>query len=296
MPLECCDDKCTLVPSSWCRYIIALNGELAIQFYDRTGKRPDACCLYPGTPCMWYITAQTWPSKGKFVHAFLYKRRPYRLIRSPCPLATFVCDTGLNTAHGSTNFILDGTWTAPAGVIRVRAELYGAGAGGAQRNLATGANGGGGGAYVKSCITVVPGNNYAVVVGVAGIGGTLGGNGTSGTNTTFGGAVAAGGNLNGLGGAVADSTGTARFRGGHGGPAPLATIGGGGGASGGDGGMGGNAAANLGGVAICGGANGSAAQLGDDATGSAPGGGGGGTSHAITPGSSGANGRVNLTW
>ncbi len=97
------------------------------------------------------------------------------------------------------------TWTCPAGVSKITVELWGAG-GGSGSNwtvvyATTTANGfggnGGNGGYIKTSYSVVPGNNYSIVIGQPGSNGNyiyvepyykgLSGNtnGTSGQSSTF---------------------------------------------------------------------------------------------------------------
>src|SRR5207249_1251669 len=77
--------QCVPVISSWVRYVIlTAGGELAVQFYDKKHKRPDVTCLYPGTTASWFMLMLAAPSKGKWVHAWLYKKRPYLIVRPPC--------------------------------------------------------------------------------------------------------------------------------------------------------------------------------------------------------------------
>ena len=97
--------KCVPVVSSWVSlFILTCNNELAVQFHN------GVCCLYPGTNLALFQTAISWPSPGKFVHRFLYKRLPYRLIKPPCPaqacsgtITTTCCPTITlpNTLHGT---------------------------------------------------------------------------------------------------------------------------------------------------------------------------------------------------
>ena len=64
---------------------------------------------------------------------------------------------------GPTNVPLD--WVAPPGVTHVMVEMWGGGAGGgAPLDLP----GGGGGAYSRSVITVIPGTTYKIQVGGGG--------------------------------------------------------------------------------------------------------------------------------
>ena len=104
------------------------------------------------------------------------------------------------------------TWTAPAGVTSVTAEVWGAGGSGASYlNVSNGgASGGGGGAYSKKLnISVTPGNSYTVTVGVGGTAVTQGSNGNVGGDSWFSstGTVLAKGGSGGLQQATGDSTG-----------------------------------------------------------------------------------------
>jgi hypothetical protein len=61
---------------------------------------PSVTCHYPSAPANWYAIAISYPSAGRFVHAFLYKKQPYRLIANPCPaqacdVATDCCANGI---------------------------------------------------------------------------------------------------------------------------------------------------------------------------------------------------------
>jgi len=65
-------------------------------------------------------------------------------------------------------FNASGTWTCPANVTEVEVECWGGGGAGSLRSgINSGAGGGGGGAYVRSRLTVVPGQAYTVTVGGA---------------------------------------------------------------------------------------------------------------------------------
>jgi hypothetical protein len=72
---------CVPVVSRWViQFILTCDEELAVTF-----KKHNVCCLYPGTTRALFQMAVTWASPGKFVWQFLYKKRGYRLIKSPCP-------------------------------------------------------------------------------------------------------------------------------------------------------------------------------------------------------------------
>ena len=89
--------------------------------------------------------------------------------------------------HGTQEFLGAGTytWTAPAHKTALTLELWGAGGGGTQRIIpnARSGNGGGSGAYVRSVISVLPGQTYLIVVGAGGAGDTGSGSGASGGAT-----------------------------------------------------------------------------------------------------------------
>lgn len=98
-----------------------------------------------------------------------------------------------------------GTWTVPAGVTKIYAEVWGGGGGG------SGTGGGGGGGYTAGIITVIPGSSVSYSIGAGGAPGspnasdggnsavfnstsTLLANGGAGnTYTTFGSAALGGG-------------------------------------------------------------------------------------------------------
>jgi hypothetical protein len=94
--------------------------------------------------------------------------------------------TGTGSINGIREFVTSGTLQVPAGVTRVLVELWGAGGGGSGSGagfctvvlgqnvclLGPSGNGGGGGAYVRAVVDVVPSSTYDVVIGVAGTGGT----------------------------------------------------------------------------------------------------------------------------
>ena len=297
-----CDDACFPVFSSWVYRLILINGELAVEFYDRPRKhqRPNVTCLYPGTNCSWYLLGKMWGSKGKFVHALLYKKRPYRKIKNPCPITPCNYDVSSNLTSGTETFLVDGSWTAPAGVVVVVVQAWGGGASGTAGIASSGGGGGGGGGYVKIRIGVVPGDAYTVDVGAGGIA-----SGNDGAASTFwnattvkaaGGDAGAGPVTGGAGGQVLDSVGCDIYRGGNGQDADLDGNGGGGGSSGG------SAAPGLDGSGTPptdAGQGGAAGVVGPPTTagsaGTVPGGGGGGGGNTEA-GGAGAAGKVILTW
>jgi hypothetical protein len=95
--------RCVTVSSSWVSKLIltcddGTGQHLAIQFKHDLGHHhrrglavPGVTCLYPGTNAAWFNAALVFPGPGHFVHHFLYKKMPYRLIPDPCPAQP--CDT-----------------------------------------------------------------------------------------------------------------------------------------------------------------------------------------------------------
>ncbi len=71
--------------------------------------------------------------------------------------------TGIKEFTGPTDVPLD--WVAPAGVTHVMVEMWGGGAGG---GVPFGFPGGGGGAYSRGVIAVIPGTTYKIQVGGGG--------------------------------------------------------------------------------------------------------------------------------
>jgi len=69
--------------------------------------------------------------------------------------------------NGLTAYTTAGTytWTAPAGVTRVRVRVWGGGGGGGGNHAGSG---GGGGGYAESIVNVTAGTSYTVVVGSGG--------------------------------------------------------------------------------------------------------------------------------
>lgn len=218
--------------------------------------------------------------------------------------------TSLSFSQGSQTFNASGTFTVPAGVTSITVQAWGGGGAGggssdAPSGEARGGAGGGGGAYASAVLTVTPGSNLSIVVGVQ-VNGVLAGNGPNGNASTITGftaqifaAAGSGGgaatNANGAptggaGGTVAASVGTTRIAGANGGNGSTAygiTSGpGGDGANGG--GVGGTGIPTVGNT-----------QNGNP--GAQPGGGGSGSRTSVlnqTPmtGGAGAAGRVIISW
>ncbi len=168
-----------------------------------------------------------------------------------------------------TDFMADGTWTAPTGVTNISIEGWGGGGAGAGNTADTvyGEGAGGGGAYAKiNSFTVTPGSDYTADVGAGGVGST--GQNVDGSDTTFnsttmvadgglGGSNEGGGDGGGAGGTTGNSTGDVEYAGGSGGAGGGTNIGSGGGGgaggAGGAGGVGGNGSSGVGGTAGAGG-------------------------------------------
>lgn len=81
--------------------------------------------------------------------------------------------------HGAQTFQTSGTWTCPAGVTRVWADVWGGGGGSVGGVGASGAGGG----YEAGWVSVVPGTSYTVTCGLGGTatGVSAGGNGGAST-------------------------------------------------------------------------------------------------------------------
>jgi hypothetical protein len=104
-------------------------------------------------------------------------------------------------------FTTNGIFVVPSNVTRIKVELWGGGGGGGKGNSPSGTGGGGGaGGYAFNVLSVVPGANYPVTVG---IGGT---NTAAGTFSSFSNLVSATG-----GGAGTNATASANGGGGIGG-------------------------------------------------------------------------------
>jgi hypothetical protein len=222
--------------------------------------------------------------------------------------------------NNASIFSATGSFSVPAGVTNVTAEVWGAGAGGSSGTAAAGA--GGGGAYTRGTISgLATGNSVAITVGTGGAIGlpiTAPGNfssaGFGATTITANGGLAttssrtggAGGTASAVGGAIAAS-----FAGGAGGNGRVSTLntnnesGGGGGGSAlttgagtaGVTGTGDNNDLTVGGAGTGYGGGGAAGDGSPNAVaGSFPGGGGGGRGEGSSTSAAGSNGIVILTW
>jgi hypothetical protein len=113
----------------------------------------------------------------------------------------------------SVSFPTAGTfsWVVPAGVLVIRAKVWGAGGGGgASNNDDSSGSGGGGGGYAEGRIAVTPGQTLTIIVGAEGVGGVPGV-----SAPTQGGASSVAGTIAATGGAVGSgsSAGPAAFGG-----------------------------------------------------------------------------------
>lgn len=214
------------------------------------------------------------------------------------------------------------TFTVPCGIIQITVEAWGGGgAGGSRANGDGSGGGGGGGAYARKVVTVIPGNTYAVNVGV----------GAKKTATTFtpasdswfgststllakcgqtmpdwdGGASLLGGN----GGSATTSIGDVKYSGGNGAATVWKSYGGGGGSSATSSSNGTNASSStstpssIGATGPVGAGNGGngATTGGNGFPGTFPGGGGGGAlknngTHSDYLGGNGGDGLVKIIY
>lgn len=124
-------------------------------------------------------------------------------------LATTAFVQGALGNNGLTQTVVSatGNYTVPAGVTKVRVRLWGAGSSG--QGSSTGIFGGGGGAYLETVLTVVPGDilNFVIGAGGAAIGTLAYNNGGATTVAKNGGAVlfTAGGGTGNAGGTATGS-------------------------------------------------------------------------------------------
>ncbi|WP_020600474.1 hypothetical protein [Spirosoma panaciterrae] len=115
--------------------------------------------------------------------------------------------TGTSQFQNSQVFTSNATWTVPANVTVIIAEVWGAGAGGtwAKTNgITLSASGGGAGGYGRGYLQVTPGMSLTLTVGAKGIGGswttTISNGGNSQINSATGSIGAYGGSTNQQGG------------------------------------------------------------------------------------------------
>lgn len=215
------------------------------------------------------------------------------------------------TLHAdSVTFTASSTWTCPFGVSIATVEVWAAGAGPRAQGINS-TNGGGGGAYARSTMTVIPSTVYDVHIGSAGVGDatiTFGGGDSwfkdAATILAKGGLC---GNGASTGGSSALSIGDVKFAGGNGGARANHQGGGGGGSSAGSAAVGNNGGdadffdnGGTGATAPTNGGNGGRGGNTDGtlvANGSIPGGAGGGNGDTGAPVSGiGAVGQIKITY
>lgn len=190
------------------------------------------------------------------------KARSVRFIGKQALLVAFLSLIGLNLMGQSTTTTQisttgGGSWVAPAGVTKIKVEVWGGGGGGggAVGAVNNGGGGGAGGAYTFDNIsTINPGNTYYYNVGIAGTA-SSGNNGVAGGDSWFNSINSsvnplviakggAGGNANNGAGGAGVTTGSVplanALRGGHG-VAGTSSLGGAGGGGAGSSGSGGDA-------------------------------------------------------
>ena len=185
------------------------------------------------------------------------------------------------------------TFTVPAGVTSISAEVWGGGGGGggtSSGNANKGGGGGGGGYRINNSITVTPGEILTIVVG-------NGGNGGNNANGTAGGFSRVSRGASTL---ITVNGGNGGIRNGNGGAGAAGDIPGGNGGNGFVGGGGISGAGGNGGNGGNGGASIPAATHSDGNDGQGPGGGGGGSRSTgdlgNRTGGDGGNGRVRITY
>jgi len=177
-------------------------------------------------------------------------------------------------------FTASGTWTAPAGIKRVRVRVVGGGGGGGGGASAGNPGGGGGGAggYVEEIIGAAAlGSTETITIGAAGSGGAAGSNGTAGGTSSFGAHCSA------TGGALGGTNGSGGA-GGSGSGGHVNTVGGSGHSASLD--TGSTQYGGAGGTSMLGGG----AASGASATANTGGGGGGGAGNS--PGGNGGTGFI----
>jgi hypothetical protein len=190
-------------------------------------------------------------------------------------------------------FTASGTFTAPAGVIKVYLTMTGSGGGGGGGKNASAYEGGGGGgggeSVVKYPYTVVPTSAYTVTVGDAGTGGAAVTDGIAGGSVVFDTLTMKGGGKGLKSGGAGGTGATSTLNGGS------PTTGGIGTFAGGNGGTGNNPNGGGGGGSMLGlgGAGGGTGAVGAVGTGCGSGGGGGGYNAA---GGNGSKGVVLVEW
>jgi len=120
-------------------------------------------------------------------------------------LCTFATAPALPPMFGRNLIVISSSqsWTVPASVTQVYAQVWGAAGGGGASHSSGPCGGGGGdsGGYSQKLCTVTPGANISVTIGAGGAGGAgNGANGVDGGSSSFGAYCAATGGKKGLGG------------------------------------------------------------------------------------------------
>jgi hypothetical protein len=88
-----CTVECVPVVSRWInQLILTADCKLAVEFTN------GFLCKYPALGQNWFNWILVAPSKGRFHRQFIYKRFPYKAIRSPCPAV------GIGTPCCANNF------------------------------------------------------------------------------------------------------------------------------------------------------------------------------------------------
>src|SRR5262245_24812590 len=75
--------EATMVNSSWLECIGIKNDVFFVEF-KANKYHPKVCIRYPGCGVKYYQMALVYASKGRFLHEWLYKLRPYEIIHCPC--------------------------------------------------------------------------------------------------------------------------------------------------------------------------------------------------------------------
>jgi hypothetical protein len=129
-------------PSRWVHAIyLTCNDEIAVHFnhgqdlvwrrkgYPKekgpvpnllgTGGVPAVCCLYPRTAGAYgrelFQLAHVWTDAGEWVHRFLYKKQPYKIVQPPA-LPCAGCRVGLNVVSSTNPSCADAAVTFTASV------------------------------------------------------------------------------------------------------------------------------------------------------------------------------------
>lgn len=170
----------------------ATNQQWQVKFHDASGSSPTFNVNSIGA-----LALQQYNSSGVLVDAVVATDQvsdvmydgTVMIVVDPLPATPF--NPGDNP-HGENVYVSNDTWTCPENVTWVTVTCIGGGGGGGSGfvsggespTIAPGGNGGYGGVGIAG-VSVTPGNNYTISVGVAGSAGSVSAGGTGGT-TTFG--------------------------------------------------------------------------------------------------------------